>query len=287
MLQFLRNCFWVLGCDIEQKTFKNKKSPWRSTPIFLSSLSLLTFLPFRHEFLFFLTEPIAIPWTYTRRTCRGAWRGGGWASCWLTRPSSWLKSAGSPSAPPAGTSPAISVGKRTALPKIWGFFVYVLYSTLLHLPPLRFHCVGGCWGWNPGMLRLRHWQSDALTTRLDLIHNRLDLIHKRLDLISARSTALLPTPILPLSGDLFVIGLVALGLGRGFLIHNAICGYSYFWKLLCESGFYHEDESLAVMSSAKNAVVRVRVTVFSGTVGHGQGKSLVCKLSKLCVFVSL
>jgi hypothetical protein len=27
-----------------------------------------------------------------------------------------------------------------------GFFVmYVLYSTLLHLPPLRFHCVGGCW----------------------------------------------------------------------------------------------------------------------------------------------
>jgi hypothetical protein len=25
-----------------------------------------------------------------------------------------------------------------------GFF-YVLYSTLLHLPPLSFHCVGGCW----------------------------------------------------------------------------------------------------------------------------------------------
>jgi hypothetical protein len=23
---------------------------------------------------------------------------------------------------------------------------------------------------NPGLLRLRHWQSDALTTRLDLIH---------------------------------------------------------------------------------------------------------------------
>ncbi len=22
---------------------------------------------------------------------------------------------------------------------------YVLYSTLFHLPPLRFHCVGGCW----------------------------------------------------------------------------------------------------------------------------------------------
>jgi hypothetical protein len=25
------------------------------------------------------------------------------------------------------------------------FFLNVLYSTLLHLPPLRFHCVGGCW----------------------------------------------------------------------------------------------------------------------------------------------
>ena len=27
----------------------------------------------------------------------------------------------------------------------WIFFLYVLYSTLLHLPPLRFHCVGECW----------------------------------------------------------------------------------------------------------------------------------------------
>ncbi len=45
-------------------------------------------------------------------------------------------------------------------------------------------------GSNPGLLWLRHWQSDALTTRLDLIHRRLDLIHDsarshppRLDLI--------------------------------------------------------------------------------------------------------
>ncbi len=29
----------------------------------------------------------------------------------------------------------------------------------------------------------QHWLSDALITRLDLIHKRLDLIHKRLDLI--------------------------------------------------------------------------------------------------------
>jgi hypothetical protein len=25
------------------------------------------------------------------------------------------------------------------------FFMYLLYSTLLSRPPLRFHCVGGCW----------------------------------------------------------------------------------------------------------------------------------------------
>jgi hypothetical protein len=27
----------------------------------------------------------------------------------------------------------------------WWIFFYVLYSTLLHLPPLRFHCADGCW----------------------------------------------------------------------------------------------------------------------------------------------
>ncbi len=31
-------------------------------------------------------------------------------------------------------------------------------------------------GSNPGLLRLRHWQSNALSTRLDLIITRLDLI---------------------------------------------------------------------------------------------------------------
>jgi hypothetical protein len=45
------------------------------------------------------------------------------------------------------------------------------YSTLLHLPPLRFHCVGGCW--DPGQLGLQHWLSDALTTRLDLIKDMI------------------------------------------------------------------------------------------------------------------
>jgi hypothetical protein len=39
------------------------------------------------------------------------------------------------------------------------------------LPPLRFNCVGGCMGLNPGqLLRLWNCQSDALSTRVDLIH---------------------------------------------------------------------------------------------------------------------
>ncbi len=37
------------------------------------------------------------------------------------------------------------------------FLLFVLYSTLLHLPPLRFHCVGGCWDRTHGMVRFRHW----------------------------------------------------------------------------------------------------------------------------------
>ncbi len=49
-------------------------------------------------------------------------------------------------------------------PTNWGIYIFfVLYSTLLHLPPLRFHWV------DQGPLQLVHWQSDALTTRLDQI----------------------------------------------------------------------------------------------------------------------
>ncbi len=42
----------------------------------------------------------------------------------------------------------------------------VLYSSLLHLPLLRFHCVGGCWFFEPRTAAtLALLQSDALTTR--------------------------------------------------------------------------------------------------------------------------
>ncbi len=34
---------------------------------------------------------------------------------------------------------------RNFLKYFWGDFFFVLYSTLPHLPPLRFHCADGCW----------------------------------------------------------------------------------------------------------------------------------------------
>ncbi len=53
---------------------------------------------------------------------------------------------------------------------IFWLFCSVLSSTLLYLPPLRFHCVGGCWKKPKRLLRLWHWQSETLTSWLDLIH---------------------------------------------------------------------------------------------------------------------
>ncbi len=59
----------------------------------------------------------------------------------------------------------------------------IFTNTASSIQPLRFYCVIRL---NPGLLRIWPWQSDALTTRLDLIHARLDLIHTRLDLIHSR-----------------------------------------------------------------------------------------------------
>jgi hypothetical protein len=54
---------------------------------------------------------------------------------------------------------------------IWIFSFYVRYSTLLHLPPLRFHCVGGCWDRTQDSCDYGIGSHDTLTTRLDLIHH--------------------------------------------------------------------------------------------------------------------
>ncbi len=55
----------------------------------------------------------------------------------------------------------------------------VLYSTMIHLPHLRIQ-IRRMLGSSPGLLRLRQWQSDALTIRLDLIHfwNYMYIFHK-------------------------------------------------------------------------------------------------------------
>ncbi len=60
----------------------------------------------------------------------------------------------------------------------WGirWIFKVLYLTLLYLPPLRFHCVGGCWDRTQDCCDFGIGSSDARITRPDLISVDLDLI---------------------------------------------------------------------------------------------------------------
>ncbi len=55
-----------------------------------------------------------------------------------------------------GTGTPIFVYKETLKGDCLVFSCNVRYSTLLHLPPLRFHCVRRMLGSNPGLLRLWH-----------------------------------------------------------------------------------------------------------------------------------
>jgi hypothetical protein len=62
------------------------------------------------------------------------------------------------------------------------FFLYVLYSTLLHLSSLRFHCMSEDAGIEPRTVATSALATTSAlaATRLDLIHDHgLDLIHTR------------------------------------------------------------------------------------------------------------
>ncbi len=63
------------------------------------------------------------------------------------------------------------------------FFICTFFNTALASAASQIPLCRRMLGSYPGLWRLWHWQSDSLTTWLDLIPTQVDLIHLRVDLI--------------------------------------------------------------------------------------------------------
>jgi hypothetical protein len=79
---------------------------------------------------------------------------------------------------------------------LWGnfWFLYVLYSTLFHLPPFRFHYVGGCWDQTQDscdFAALAVSRSNYLA--IDLIHNTLNIVQQLFSLSCLKQATKMPS----------------------------------------------------------------------------------------------